>query len=141
MKIVSLIVLVAVLLGGVWVVSHKKQSSLSIPASTSQEPTGSTTPAPTASPGGSVLASEITLTITSPANGVTVSSASITIKGKTKANAEVFVNDEETRADASGNFSVKLTLDEGDNPIVISANDADGNFAEKEIMVNYDSGQ
>lgn len=83
----------------------------------------------------------LTLSISSPSNGATVTSASLKISGKTGPNAEVFVNDTSTRADASGNFSVTLTLDEGDNPIVVSANDADGNVVEKELTVTYTPAQ
>jgi len=86
-------------------------------------------------------ATEITLTITSPSDGATVTSATVTVKGKTAPRAEVFINDVSTVADANGNFSANITLDEGENPIVIFANDADGNVAEKEITVTYDSGQ
>lgn len=82
-------------------------------------------------------ASGISLTVSSPANNTTTSSESITVKGKTVAGAEVFVNDAETRADASGNFSVTITLDEGENYILVVVNDALGNYSEKELTVIY----
>ena len=144
-KSLSIILLIAILFGGVWFVYRDKQSTQKSAAS---EVNDSTELSPDISPvttpvvnGGSVLASEISLTIASPINGATVTTASVVVRGKTKPNAEVFVNDETTVADTTGNFSVTLTLDEGDNPIVVSANDADGNVAEKELIVNYDSGQ
>lgn len=84
---------------------------------------------------------EISLTITSPVSGGQVTSATVTVKGKTAAYAEVFVNDQETKADENGNFSVKVTVDEGENTIIVIANDVDGNIAEKELTVTYDSGQ
>lgn len=80
---------------------------------------------------------KMTLSVSSPPNGATVSNSSLTVKGRTKANAEIFVNELETKADASGNFSVSITLDEGDNYIIIVANDADGNVAESELTVIY----
>ena len=86
-------------------------------------------------------AAEITLTVTSPADRATVTSASLTVKGKTSPGAEVFANDAATVADVNGNFSARLTLDEGENSIVIFANDADGRVVEKELTVTYDSGQ
>lgn len=92
----------------------------------------SPTPASTVS-----RATGISLTVSSPANNTTTSSESITVKGKTVAGAEVFVNDVETRADASGNFSVTITLDEGENYILVVANDALGNYSEKELTVIY----
>lgn len=84
-----------------------------------------------------VLPKDITLQVTQPGNGAVVTSATVTVRGKTAPRAEVFVNDSETVADASGNFSVVLTLDEGENPIVIFANDADGKTAEEEMTVTY----
>lgn len=101
---------------------------------------------PSVSPGTGGLASspptkpvarEITLTINSPTSGATVSTSSITVSGKTSPNAEVFVNESETKADAAGNFSVQMSLDEGDNYIIVVANDADGNAAEAELTVIY----
>ncbi len=84
-----------------------------------------------------VMVTGITLTISTPSNNTTVSSSSLAVKGKTVAGAEVFVNDLETKADASGNFSVIMTLEEGDNYILIVANDAAGNYSEKELSVTY----
>lgn len=83
------------------------------------------------------VTSGITLTISSPSNNTTVSGSSLTVKGKTVAGAEVFVNDSETKADAGGNFSVKITLEEGENYILVVANDAAGNYSEKELSITY----
>lgn len=83
----------------------------------------------------------LTMTIISPASGSTVQNPAITVKGKTLPNAEVFVNEKEGRADASGNFSIGITLDEGENYLIVMANDDQGNVAEKELTITYDSGQ
>lgn len=143
-KSLSIMLLIVILFGSVWFVYRDKQASQKSATSELNEdvrPTSNisavTTPIIS---GGSVVTSEISLTISSPVNGATVTTATIVVRGKTKPNAEVFVNDEAIIADTAGNFSVTLALDEGDNPIVISANDADGNVAEKELIVNYDSG-
>jgi hypothetical protein len=77
----------------------------------------------------------LSLVISSPTDGSTVTSATTAIKGKTAPYAEVFVNETETKADKLGDFSVNLTLDQGENTIVVSANDQDGNFVEKEIKI------
>lgn len=82
-------------------------------------------------------ARSLALVVVSPVNGSTVSSASIAVKGRASAGAEIFVNDSETRADANGNFSVRLTLEEGDNYILVVANDASGAYAEKELNITY----
>lgn len=73
-----------------------------------------------------VTSDKITLTASVDATGL--------VTGKTIAYAEVFINDQETKADAEGNFKLKLnSLVAGDNPIVISANDADGNVVEQNL--------
>lgn len=79
----------------------------------------------------------IKLQIIEPLPNTTVSSSTLTIKGKTSSDAEVFVNDKQLKSDATGNFATKITLDEGENPIVVVANDADGNSAEQQILVTY----
>lgn len=84
---------------------------------------------------GSVTTGKISLTITSPKDGETLGSTNATVKGKTVANAEVFVNDIVGKADTNGNFSINVTLDEGENQIVVSANDSNGNAAEQSMGV------
>lgn len=144
-KLLSIITLMIVMFGGIYFVARSKKSqnlfggvqtrnASPLPTGVAPEPTNILTP------GGSVISSEITLTISSPVNGAMVTNPAITVRGTTKPGAEVFVNDVQAKADTSGNFSAKLTLDEGDNPIVVSVNDADGNVAEKELNVVYDSG-
>jgi hypothetical protein len=76
--------------------------------------------------------------ILSPSHQSIVTSPYITLRGKTSAQAEVFVNDKETTADAQGNFSVALTLEEGENPIMIVVNDQNGNVGEEEISLVYE---
>jgi hypothetical protein len=82
----------------------------------------------------------LTLTVLSPIHGSTVKSASLLIKGKTAPGADVFANETETTADQAGNFSVRLTLDEGENPIVVMANDANGNVAQQDLTITFDAG-
>lgn len=83
----------------------------------------------------------LTLTITSPIDKSTVTTATVTISGTAAPLADVFVNDTEAKADSTGKFSVPVTLDEGENIIAVSANDADGNYAEKQITVIYEPAQ
>jgi len=85
--------------------------------------------------------SEISLTINSPTNGTIVKRSTLTVSGKTVPRAEVAVNETEVVTDSKGNFSANITLDEGENLIIITANDASGNMAEKELTVTYDTGQ
>ncbi len=85
-------------------------------------------------------ASEIPLTINSPADRSSVTTPNIIVSGHTVANAEVEVNDVSLRADGQGNFSTSFLLDVGDNVISVIANDANGKYSEKEITVILQEG-
>jgi hypothetical protein len=77
----------------------------------------------------------LTLEITEPKANTTYTNPSIRVFGKTSAYAEVYINKIRTRADEKGYFSLNYNLDEGENLLTITANDKDGNYAEKEITV------
>lgn len=126
-----LIVLIAGLALGPRVLREVKRTFLSsspAPTTNSQVESAAST---------QTVSGNITLIVSSPSDSTTVNSPDITVSGKTTPNADVFVNDQEIKADASGNFSVKLTLDEGDNPITVTASDEQGNYIEKDITVNF----
>lgn len=89
---------------------------------------------PTAAP---TMKNEISLAITTPVNGMTVSQPTVTVQGTTVPSADVYVNDVYGTANSAGKFSITTSLDEGENSIVIVVNDADGNTAEKELTVTY----
>jgi bacillopeptidase F len=61
----------------------------------------------------------------------------LTIKGKTEANARVMVNGRLAFADAEGNFSATYQMQEGDNLIKIEAEDAAGNKGSTELTVKF----
>ena len=82
--------------------------------------------------------SSFTFTVTSPANGATVKSAVVKVVGKTVPNADVFVNEVDAKADNGGNYSVFYTLEEGENYLIVGANDEDGNYKEMELSVTYE---
>jgi hypothetical protein len=88
---------------------------------------------------GNIVSEKISLDVSAPADGATLNSASVAVKGTTSPGAEVFVNDKETKADSNGNFSIMVSLDEGENQIVVIANDADGNTAEKDLVVTVET--
>lgn len=100
------------------------------------QPAATETPTPTV-PVGQVL--EIPLEITRPADGASVTQAKLMVGGVTALGADVLINDQEVTADSSGKFSTVITLDEGENTIVVTANDSNGNYAEKEITVTLTS--
>lgn len=110
-------------------------------------PTGTTQPTTsTVEPTQSVISptaivSQIFLQVDEPADNATVSGTSVKVSGKTIANAFVFINEKELKADAQGNFSTTVALEEGENYILVVAVDNLGNSAEKEILVNLESTQ
>ncbi len=61
----------------------------------------------------------------------------ITVKGKTEADAKVYVNGRLTRANTEGVFTTSLSLNEGENTLALKAEDQAGNFSEKTLKVNF----
>lgn len=74
-------------------------------------------------------------------DGMIVSDPTLLIKGKTVADAEVFVDNQELKAGKNGEFSAKVGLDEGENVIIITVNNSEGNMAEKELTVNLETNE
>lgn len=95
-------------------------------------PTGIGGLTPTAKP-------SLAIRVISPVNGTTVKTSSVLLKGQTSPMAEVYVNDFGMSVDSKGLFQRVVSLDEGENYILVAANDADGNSVEKEVVVTYDT--
>lgn len=81
---------------------------------------------------------QIPLIIITPLDDSVTSTPQLTIKGQTLAKADVFINDVSIAADATGNFVTTLDLEEGENEINITVNDALGNYSEKELLITYE---
>jgi Glucodextranase, domain B len=144
MKLFTVILFVILLVAAVVGIGVYSRSKNTVnPAVVSGIPSGSTGAVPETAAVSTPLptVAQISLRITSPANGSTATSPSVVVRGVTVPKADVFVNDSEVTADAGGNFSAPVTLDDGDNSIVIIANDASGSYAEQEITVTYNPGQ
>lgn len=135
--ILFIVLLTAAGLGLVAYTKNQKKAETAMTAMTSATQPSEVSQTPTPTPN----VQQISLSVSAPASGTTVTSPTVVIKGKTLPKADVFVNDTQVTADAQGNFSATITLDEGENTIVIAANDADGNSSEQELMITYDSGQ
>ncbi|MEK7633941.1 MAG: hypothetical protein AAB437_03805 [Patescibacteria group bacterium] len=84
---------------------------------------------------------KIFLQVDEPKNNIIVNNPIINISGKTIANAFVFINEQELKADSKGNFSITMTLEEGENYILVVASDDFGNSVEKDILVNLETKQ
>ena len=72
-----------------------------------------------------------------PADESVVEVSTITIRGRTLADAVVSVNGELVDVDSNGNFSLRVTLDEGPNVFDIMATDEEGNEVTIELIVSY----
>lgn len=132
------LITILVILGGVLFVNlstTKQNTTVRTNANTPNTPTALPSDRETQSS----YADGISLQVTAPKDKQTITTPSLTVTGKTSPGADVFVNDMELRANGSGNFSAQITLDEGENAIVIVTNDQEGNSAEKELIVTYQS--
>lgn len=135
-KITFVFIILILILGTVILFYGNKKSSTNNPVLTS--PT-KFSPEATASPSPVLpTVKEIALNIIEPADDATINDSTLVVKGKTVPNASVNVDDNELKADDGGSFSTTITLDEGENIIIITANDDIGNFAEKDLIVIYE---
>jgi hypothetical protein len=80
------------------------------------------------------------LTVTSPIDSTTVSTSTVTVQGQTTPGVTVTVNGISDVADANGNFSIDVSLDNGPNAIDVIAMDDNGNQGEVLLIVNDTSG-
>jgi Glucodextranase, domain B len=137
-KLIIAIILAIVVLGGfffLYKISNKvKSGNLNTAYINTNNPVATGVPVDT-------INNSITLDSFMPSDGLTVTTSSIVFTGKTIPNADVSVNETDTKADSSGNFWAKIDLDEGENVITVVANDQSGNFVEKEITITYSPAQ
>lgn len=78
------------------------------------------------------------LDVNSPSDGQSFSKdPSITVKGKTDADAKVTVNDFQAIVNDDGTFSYTMQMQNGDNQLKVIAQDAAGNKTEKDLKVTY----
>ena len=136
---IGLVVIAVLVLVYVFITKGYSGGNVTTLTTGTANPSGSTSQ-PVGTPG-TVTSSKISLVVTSPQDGSTLSSTNVTVKGKTSPNADVFVDDQSGKADANGNFAISIGLDEGQNQIVVSANDSVGNAAEQDLNVTVTSFQ
>lgn len=77
------------------------------------------------------------LEITEPSDSSTTNNQEIRVKGNTDKETYIHINDSPVVVDASGNFETLIRLKDGDNQIVITAQDIAGNMETKTINVSY----
>jgi len=78
-----------------------------------------------------------TLEISSPQDKTTVNNQEIILKGKTDNEIYIKINEIPVVVDATGNFSTPIRLKDGDNNIVVIAEDVAGNRETKNLIVTY----
>lgn len=81
--------------------------------------------------------SEPKITIDSPRDGEDVSEEKITVTGLVDEEVSLTINGHFVLQGSDKSFSKSIKLSEGENKIVIEAEDDAGNVAEKELVVNY----
>ncbi len=136
------VVLLVVMGGGFYLYQNQKKSSMMNPEQNqTQNQSGKVIPTDGSVQSQTSVSEGLTLDVFTPKDGDTLSDSFVVVKGKTAANASVSINDSDVKADAQGNFLTKIDLDEGENIINVSANDNQGNYAEKELTVMMQSKQ
>jgi uncharacterized protein YfaP (DUF2135 family) len=110
------------------------------PSSTAVTSTSATVSTPVTTQS-SLVQSGLLLSISQPMDAAVLTSTTITVIGKTVAGASVAVNEISGRADAQGNFSVPISLEEGPNALDVSASDGQGRTGETILMVVVDLSQ
>ena len=88
-----------------------------------------------------LLQSGLPLSIVEPQDAAVLASTALVVSGKTLAGASVAVNEASGLADAQGNFSIAVSLEEGPNALDISASDGQGRTGEIILMVQVDPSQ
>lgn len=110
------------------------------PDSTTQTTNVNSTPEATSS-GTAQTGGALTLSITSPAAQEVVSTKSVVVTGTTQPSATLTItggkDDVISSADAAGGFSESVNLNEGQNDLVISAFDGNGNQVNKTVSIVY----
>lgn len=134
--VVAAVVFLSLVGGGAFfLMNSKKTSAAPVPVITPTTP--SVVPVAPVKPTIAQPVNQIRLNLTKPGDKVVSTKPTIVVAGQTVPNADVSVNEVDLKADAAGNFSTTIRLDEGDNPIIVNAFDANGNMAEQEISVTY----
>lgn len=83
------------------------------------------------------VAPELTIESPSTEGGVVSEEKVITVSGKTEPGVRVFVNGTIARGGSDGEFSARVSLDEGENTITVEAVDEAGNQSAEEFTVSY----
>jgi hypothetical protein len=140
-KEVSIAIIIGVILGGVilYGINFANNGLSTIPK---PNPTPTTTPLPTSLPNSNTN-NPSSLNISSHIDGQVLFEKDIVLTGKANPNANISViwedNEEIIAADATGNFTQKITLIAGENNIQIDSVKSDKTLESKVIKLFYSS--
>jgi len=126
----------AIMPTGLGEVKEPVVSPTNLPLPSQIETTPKTEATPTLLPTG-VKPQPFFLELTAPKEGTTVNVGRIEVAGRTNPDSEVFVNEEQVYPDQNGNFYKGVTLQEGENYIVVTAGNEQGD-SEIERVVFYE---
>lgn len=141
-KILLLLIILIVFFGTLYFQrQHEKINENIPPIPTNTNGKTNQNPTQTTGSGNVNVTSGLSLQVSSPTDKTTLATSTVTVSGKTNPGADVFINDKQLKADASGSFSTQVALDEGENSIIVVANDASGNYAERDLTVYLESTQ
>ncbi len=142
---IFIVLIILTVVGGYTILNKKSdifkqvETGTSLPPTTiqpsNQEVTDTNTPSP--QPTERIVPGQFFLSIDTPAEGQIFSSPTILIKGRTLIGVEVWVNDRQAKIDSFGNFSLTLTLEEGENYLLITAGNENSD-TEVERTVYYE---
>jgi hypothetical protein len=133
--ILAVLVILALVTGAVGCNKEITPTPTPTPTSIMSTPTPTPLATPTATP------AALFLTITSPQDQSTVSTANVTVSGSTIPGAVVSVSVDSNvviaDVDQNGNFQTLVTLDEGPNFVEVDASDPLGNQVSANVSVVY----
>ena len=135
----GVLVIVGILAGGAYITRNRQTNGQSTVVGNIQTTPGETGTVDQLNSDLNNVASamDLKLEVVSPKDGEIANKQMLTVKGISSPGASVAINDVETKADKDGNFSISIKLDQGENTVIVLANDEAGNIAEKDLVVVY----
>lgn len=129
--LIPLGILIMVALGVIWRAGLSQENPARVLTTTSS---------PTTATGEGLAVATPFLRIIEPMDNATINASLVSIHGKTEPGATVSINDGITIADAQGDFSFDVSLDDGINVINITVSNTSGGQATTTIVANSKEG-
>jgi hypothetical protein len=101
------------------------------------QPQTAPTPVPPAQTASLQAEDDLLLEVTEPQDAIVVKTNKIRVSGTTSPDADVSINDQFVVVDASGRFTVMVSLEQGPNALEVAARDENGNEAFRILTIIY----